>query len=187
VNNAALCRILIHPQAEKERRMELALIFQIISTTAVLLGILFGLLNLRNFQMMRKREAAILMLNSFQTNEFVRGLLVVFDLPGNVTKAKIDKLPKEDYLALYIVLGTWERLGILVHRREISLDLVDDAFSGTILVSWNKLGNFINQFRESSGRATGFEWFQWLAERIMEREHGPSATPAYIRHKKWKA
>lgn len=137
--------------------------------------------------MMRKREAAILMLNSFQTNEFVRGLLLIFDLPENITKAKIDKLPKEDFLALYIVLGTWERLGILVHRREIPLDLVDDAFSGIILISWQKLSGFIGQFRESSKRDTGFEWFQWLAERIMERDKGSSATPAYITHKKWKA
>lgn len=167
--------------------MELSLIFQLISTSAVILGILFGLLNLRNFQMMRKREAAILMLNSFQTNEFVRGLLLVFDLPENITKAKVDKLPKEDYLALYILLGTWERLGILVHRREISLDLVDDAFSGPILISWHKLSGFIGQFRESAKRDTGFEWFQWLAERMIEREKGASATPAYMAHKNWKA
>ena len=53
--------------------MELSFVFQLISTTAVILGILFGLLNLRNFQMMRRREAAILMLNSFQTTDFVRG------------------------------------------------------------------------------------------------------------------
>lgn len=166
--------------------MELSLIFQLISTTAVILGILFGLLNLRNFQMMRKREAAILMLNSFQTNEFVRGLLLIFDFPENVTKDEIDKLSKEDYLAFYIVLGTWERLGILVQRREIPLDLVDDAFSGIILISWRKLSGFIKQFRESSNRDTGFEWFQWLAERILDREKGPSAIPAYIRHKSWK-
>ena len=69
--------------------MELTLIFQIISTSAVILGILFGVLNLRNFQKMRKREAAMLMLNSFQTTEFVRGLLLIFDLPDGVSKAAI--------------------------------------------------------------------------------------------------
>jgi hypothetical protein len=86
--------------------MELALIFQIISMSAVILGIVFGIPNLRNFQMMLKREAAILMLNSFQTTEFVRGLLLVFNLPDEAGKAEIDALPKEDYLALYVLLGT---------------------------------------------------------------------------------
>lgn len=167
--------------------MELALIFQIISTSAVILGIAFGILNLRNFQKMRKREAAILMLNSFQTNEFVRGLLLVFNLPASVNKAEIDGMPKDDYLALYLMLGTWERLGILVYRDEIPLDLVDDAFSGPILISWEKLKGFVEEFRANVQRDTGFEWFQWLAERMMERENTTSAIPAYIAHKKWKS
>jgi hypothetical protein len=54
------------------------------------------------------------------------------------------------------------------------------------MVSWYKLETFIRQFWESAKRETGFEWFQWLAERIMERERGPSSVPAYIRHKNWK-
>ncbi len=167
--------------------MQLSLIFQIISTSAVILGIIFGILNLRNFQKMRKREAAILMLNSFQTNEFVRGLLLVFGLPDEVSKSDIDALPKDDYLALYILLGTWERLGILVYRNEIPLDLVDDAFSGPILISWQKLQSFIGQFRKNVQRDTGFEWFQWLAERMLERERTSSAVPAFIAHKNWKS
>lgn len=46
--------------------MELSFIFQVISNLAIILGIVFGILNLRNFQKMRKREAAILMLISFR-------------------------------------------------------------------------------------------------------------------------
>jgi len=166
--------------------MELSLVFQIISTSAVILGIIFGILNLRNFQKMRKREAAILMLNSFQTTEFVRGLLIVFDLPEDADKAKIEALPKEDYLAFYVLLGTWERLGILVFHNEIPLDLVTEAFSGTILASWEKLRNFVFQFRADVKREAAFEWFQWLAERIGERDQASSIMPAYVIHKNWK-
>jgi len=167
--------------------MNLQLIVQIISTTAVMLGILFGILNLLNFQKMRKREAAILMLNSFQTNDFVRGLLLVFDMKDGITKSEIDQLPKEDYLALYMLLGTWERLGILVHRREIPLDLVDDAYSGPILISWQKLNGFIFEFRQEVQRDTGFEWFQWLADQMHKREQTSSAIPAYVTYREWKS
>lgn len=166
--------------------MDLALIIQIISTFSIILGIIFGILNLWNFQRMRKREAAILMLNSFQTNDFIRGLLLVFNLPDGIQKQEFEQLPKDDYQAVYLVLGTWERLGILVFRREIPLDLVDDAFSGPILISWQKLNVFIEQFRADVKRETGFEWFQWLAERMMEMERTTSAMPAYLAHKTWK-
>ena len=33
------------------------------------------------FRASRKRENAIAMLNSFQTNDFVKGLLLIFELP----------------------------------------------------------------------------------------------------------
>ena len=135
---------------------------------------------------MRKREAAILMLNSFQTTEFVRGLLVVFSLPDEVGKAEIESLPKEDYLAFYVLLGSWERLGILVYHHEIPLDLVEEAFSGAIFTCWEKLRAFVLQFRADVKTEAGFEWFQWLAERIQERGQTSSVTPAYIAHKKWK-
>ena len=167
--------------------MNLSLIIQLISTTAVILGIIFGILNLRNFQAMRKREAAILMLNSFQTNDFVKGLLLLFDLPNGITKTEVDKLPADQFLALYMVIGTWERLGILVYRREIELDLVDDAYSGPIIQSWQTLENYIQEFREHIKRDTAFEWFQWLAERMMERETNAQPTPAYIAYRNWKS
>jgi hypothetical protein len=166
--------------------MELSVIVQIISTFAMTLGIVFGLLNLRNFQVMRKREAAILMLNSFQTMEFVRGLLYIFDLPDHASDEDLNALPEEKFMTIYLVLGTWERLGILVHRHEIPIDLVDDAFSGPIILSWVKLGGFVGSFRARVNRETGFEWFQWLAERLAEREQHGSAIPAYVAHKKWK-
>jgi len=167
--------------------MNLSLIIQLISTTAVILGIIFGILNLRNFQAMRKREAAILMLNSFQTNDFVKGLLLLFDLPNGITKTEVDKLSTDQFLALYMVIGTWERLGILVYRREIELDLVDDAYSGPIIQSWQTLENYIQEFREHIKRDTAFEWFQWLAERMMERETNAQPTPAYIAYRNWKS
>lgn len=167
--------------------MEFSFVFQVISNLAVILGIIFGILNLRNFQKMRKREAAVLMLNSFQTTEFVRGLLLALNLSPKTTKRQVEALPKEDYLALYILLGTWERLGILVFRDEIPMDYVDDAFSGPIILSWKNLQKFVMQFRKEVGRDTGFEWFQWLAERMMEREGRASAIPAYVAHKNWKA
>jgi hypothetical protein len=151
------------------------------------LGIVFGILNLRNFHAMRKREAAILMLNSFQTMDFVRGLLYIFDLPDNATDDDLKSLPEEKFIAVYLVLGTWERLGILVHRHEIAIDLVDDAFSGPIIQSLGKLGNYVEAFRVRVQRETGFEWFQWLAEQMLEREQHGSAVPAYIAYRNWKA
>lgn len=164
----------------------LSLVLQVFSTLIMIIGVVFGLLNIRQFQASRRRESAIMMLNSFQTSDFVKGLLTIFELPDGASKAELDQLPPEQFLAVYMVIGTWERLGILVYRREIDLDLVEDAFSGPIIQSWQKLAQYIQEFRAQQNRATAMEWFQWLAERIGERETTLEPAPAYLAHKGWK-
>jgi hypothetical protein len=166
--------------------MSLALLLQLLATGIMIVGVAFGIQNIRQYQASRKRESAIMMLNSFQTNEFVRGLLCIFDLPDKAGKGEMDRLPEDQFLAVYMVIGTWERLGLLVYRKEIDLDLVDDAYSGPIVQSWEKLGTYIMEFRESLQRDTAMEWFQWLAERMMEREAAFHPIPAYIAHRGWR-
>ena len=152
----------------------------------MIIGIVFGIQNIRQYQASRKRESAVMMLNSFQTGEFVKGLLHIFDLPEKVGKNEIDQLPADQFLAIYMVIGTWERLGVLVYRREIDLELVDDAFSGPIVQSWQKLEQYTKEFRAHIQRDTALEWFQWLAERMMERETMSQPIPAYVAHQDWK-
>jgi hypothetical protein len=40
--------------------------------------------------------------------------------------------------------------------------------------------------REHYQRETWSEWFQWLAERLMERESKSVPVPAYIAHRDWR-
>jgi len=154
--------------------MDLNLSFQFISMTAVVLGIVFGLVNRRNFQISRKRKSALLMLNSFQTTEFIKGIRIVFELPP------------DEFLAVHSLIGAWERLGSLVFRREIDITLVEDAYSGPIIQPWEELERYVLDFRQWMQRDTAMEWFQWLAERMRERESGAPPTPAYLAHRHWK-
>lgn len=166
--------------------MSIPLILQFVATAIMIIGIVFGIQNIRQYQAARKRESAIMMLNSFQTGDFVRGLLHIFDLPDQASKEHIDGLPADQFIDIYMVLGAWERLGVLVYRREIDIDLVDDAFSGPIVQSWQKLGEYIEEFRAYVQRDTAFEWFQWLAERMIDRETASQPIPAYQAHRDWK-
>jgi hypothetical protein len=73
-----------------------------------------------------------------------------------------------------------------VFRREVTLDLVDDFFSGPILLSWQKLRVYSEEWRRALNRDTFAEWFHWLAERMMERERLSPPVPAYIAHRTWR-
>lgn len=105
---------------------------------------------------------------------------------GANTKRIRESLGPDGEDAVYLVTLTWESLGILLFRRELTLDLIDDFFSGLILVSWRKLRVYVEEMRGVLRRETGAEWFQWLAERMMERERISPPVPAYVAHKNWR-
>jgi hypothetical protein len=66
-----------------------------------------------------------------------------------------------------------------------ALELVSDFFSGPIKISWQKLQNYYFDEREEHQRETIGEWFQWLAERLAEREETTPRIAAHIAHKNW--
>ena len=51
-------------------------------------------------------------------------------------------------------MAVWESLGILVHKGEVTLAMVDDFYSGTRIQSHCKLRRYVAELRSESGRDT---------------------------------
>jgi len=158
----------------------------LIGTLAVIAGVVFAVIQLRQHGRARHREAALELVHSFQTPQFSQALRVLFALPEGIDLATVEALPADEVKDLYMVLTTFESLGAIVYRGEIGIDLVEDFFSGPIVLAWRTLGPAVGELRQRTGRDTLSEWFQWLAERIIERESKRPPTPAYIAHRDWR-
>jgi len=127
------------------------------------------------------------LVKSFQSPGFTGALRRVLSLPDGADRKKIHELlGPEGEDAIYMVSLTWESLGLLVFRHEVTLDLVGDFFSGPIIASWRKLSGYITELRREAQRDTYFEWVEWLAERMMEEETQTPPVPAHIAHRDWK-
>lgn len=166
--------------------MEIAVVLSFISTFAIVCSVLFAGLQIRVMQKQRSREAELLLVRSFQTPEFMKAYGLIMTLPDGLSKKELETRLEEKIGLVLLWLGTWESLGILVFRREISMSVMDDFFSGPIVISWRKLGKFVSDYRQEQQRETFHEWFQWLAERMMERESEIPAVPAHLANKNWK-
>jgi putative heme iron utilization protein len=160
-------------------------IFQAVEAVAVLIAVGFAIVQVRQYRREKRREAAIELLHSFQTPQFAKALNIVFNLPDGLSKEEIESTVGDDFHLVYALMTTWESLGILVCRGEVDLELVDDFFSGPIKISWQKLEGHVMGERSMLGRDTIEEWFQWLTERLAERESQLPPVPAYIAHKHW--
>ena len=167
--------------------MSLEAWFQLVETLAVVVAVAFAILQVRQYRQDKNREAALILLHSFQTPDFAKALSLVYALPDGLSKEEIEDRLEGDFHIVYALMTTWESLGVLVHRGEMSIELVDDFFSGPITVSWRKLRGHVFGEREAVGRETVEEWFQWLAERFAERESSVPPVPAHIAHKNWKS
>ena len=166
--------------------MELSLILDIVTASAVFLGIVFGLLQLRHFHLSQEGEAALILLNSFRTGELFQGIWIIQDLPPGLPKEEVEARLGDEMKWIYLVMQTWEIIGALVFNREISIEIVAHAFGDPILLSWQRLGQFVTDLRVDLKRETTFEWFQWLTERIVVRAAGSTQRPAYIAYQDWK-
>jgi len=167
--------------------MDISTIANLINAIAVTAGVIFAAAQIRQYRQRRQRDAMLELVRSFQSPAFTAAYRRVLSLPDGADSAKIrEVLGPDGEDAVYLVSLTWESLGVLVYRREVTLDLVDDFFSGPLVISWQKLKVYSEEWRRTLNRETGNEWFHWLAERMLEREKTSPPIPAYIAHRHWR-
>jgi len=167
--------------------MDISTIANLINAIAVTAGVIFAAAQIRQYSQRRQRDAMLELVRSFQSPAFTAAYRRVLSLPDGADSAKIrEVLGPDGEDAVYLVSLTWESLGVLVYRREVTLDLVDDFFSGPLVISWRKLKVYSEEWRRNLNRETGNEWFHWLAERMLDREKTAPPIPAYVAHRHWR-
>jgi hypothetical protein len=167
--------------------VDLSTLANLINALAVTAGVIFAAAQIRYYRQRRRRDAMLELVRSFQSPAFASAFRRVLSLPDGATTAQIrEKLGPDGEEIVYLVTLTWESLGVMLFRGEVTIDLLDDFFSGPILISWRKLNVFVEEDRRALDRNTVAEWFQWLVERMIEREKEAAAVPAHIAHRDWK-
>lgn len=166
--------------------MDTSLIFDMVTMITVLLGVIFAGLEIRHMNRAREHANMMALMNSFISPEFNQALFSVFELPDGLSKKEVEKHLGKDIKEIFTLFTSLESFGVLLYRGEVTIDLLDDFFSGPIVQTWQKLGRYIEELRAETNRDTIGEWVQWLAEQMMLRETGSPAVGAHIMHKDWR-
>ena len=168
-----------------EHRKSRAWLFDFFTMIAVIIGLIYGGLELRSIRATQERDSVLELYRTIQTPEYLRALQLLRNLPDTVTMAQAEQLPEEDWLLISHLRVTWESIGIMVYRKDVPLEWVDEFYRWAIITTWEKLGPMIIEDRERTGYQGMSEWVQWLAERLMERNEGREPTPAYDAYRNW--
>lgn len=163
-----------------------AWLFDFLTLITVIIGLIYGALELRSIRVAQEGAAVLELYRTIQTPEFTRSVRLLHALPDTVSYDAFREMPEEDQLLLTNLVLTWESIGIMVFRRDVSIQWVDEFYRYNILTSWQKLGPMELGQREAFGYSGMAEWFQWLAERLQERSQGGDPVPAYEAYADWK-
>jgi hypothetical protein len=152
------------------------------SSLSVLVGVVFGVLTLRQWHRTQHLSAAAELVHSLQTPEFTAAISRVMRLPPDADPASLDP---EAIAAIHTVTHVFESLGVLVFHRLLPLHLVDHLLGGYVRAAFKRAGRYVIGRRAEVGVMFG-EWFQWLAERLQEYPAPGKAENAAVVHRRWK-
>jgi len=162
------------------------LALQLVETSAIVIGVAFGLIQLRQIRHQREVQAGLELLAPLQTPESAETLLLLHDLPDNLSGDDLRRRLGDRFKATLATLALFESLGPIVARGHVPLEMYAEFYRGPTLLCWRKFRRFIEEER-SNGWPSLFEWLQWLAERMEERPLRNADLPAYERLSNWKS
>jgi Domain of unknown function (DUF4760) len=82
--------------------------------------------------------------------------------------------PVREIAAAWRIAGFWEVMGGLARAGHVSADMISETLGGEVVFWWANLSPFINEVRVERGSPTGFEHFEWLADRMRRGRHDHS-------------
>lgn len=164
---------------------DIANIVEIVGILAILCGIAFGLIQLKQNRIQRRELALLECARSFEDQDFTEAYRLISELPAGMTIAEFDKLDEHYESAAMRVGMKFETMGLLVHRGVIPLDALSDLVGGAALTIWKIVEPWVSETRKRRSHPTFWEWYQWLVERLMERGR-IDRQPVHLTEANWK-
>jgi len=155
----------------------IALIANLALALSFVVGLVFGIAQVKTAARDRKERLSLESLRNFQTREFAELMqyMVNHDIPSN--REELAALPINEQVIFIQFSQEMETLGILVAEKFINIDLVDKTLGSFVSTSWAKYKTMVMNLRETDPYMS--EYFQWLAERIEKRMQENPRKPFY--------
>jgi hypothetical protein len=140
----------------------------VIASAGVLAGVIYYTLELRHQAKIRQMDLLMRLFSTFNSNGFQEEYIKLLDL-------KITDY--DDYVKTYGLKGLFkifpffEAVGIMLNRKMVSLDLVEQMYSQSIQITWEKSKPIQEGLRKKYNQPKWGEWFEYLYDEVKKREH----------------
>jgi len=154
--------------------LDIPSISAIVAAIGVIIGVVFTVLQLRDFVRTRQTDLVMRLYSTFGSREFQEAYVKVM-----ATEATdVETFLKKQRMETWQVGVFFEGVGVLLHRRLIDIGLVDDLFSGPIKGAWENVKLAIEAERRKGDLPSVAEWFEYLYNEMQKREQQLSSKTA---------
>jgi hypothetical protein len=157
---------------------------EIFGFLAVGTAIIFGLIQIKQFQRQRRDLAAIELVKSIQDSEFTKAFRLIFSLPEDISATELSAKGTEYVDAALLIGVKFEVIGLLVFRGVVPFSAVQELVGGITITLWKRLSPWVHSIRAEQSQEYFEEWFQWLVNQLEKRDRGQE-EPAYKRFHDW--
>jgi len=156
---------------------------EVAGTVTIAGGLVFGIVQVREFRRQRQDAVASEIMRSFYDSDLAEAVALLQPMPDGLSAAEWREMDPRYLAAVLKIAMTFETMGLLVYRRVAPYDLAVELAGGLVQVLWRKLERYVSEVRDEVAHPSFAEWFEWLA-RVAEK-HKSEVEPAYLRGADW--
>ena len=159
---------------------------EVFTAIAVVIGIVFGLIELRQATRNRRDHAAVDIVRTVQTQEVRQAVRRIFDLPLDADPQLIRNDPALLATAL-AVDSACEMWGCMVYEGVVDHQFLDRMVGGWVRGTWTRLRVWVESERTETQSVNVGEWWQWLYELLEADPDQGKKSGAHIAYQGRKA
>ncbi len=157
---------------------------ELITLITILVGLSFAAMELRQLRSEQESQTVLQLFETIRSDEYIHVNTLLDGIPNGLSATELKSRLSRDELDQILQLQlTWEAIGVLVYRRDVSIEWINELFRFNILRSWDKLSVLTYADREETGYSGINEWHEWLVDRLRSLED--STEPAYEAYDDW--
>ena len=130
-----------------------------VAAAGVLVGVVYYILDMRNQSRMRQTELVMKLYSQFSSLEFQKMWQKVMKREAKDYNVYSHEYGTAEFLSVGIF---FEGIGILLRRKLIDIELVDDMFTSPIKLTWERVKDVTLEGRRVRNQPEVFEWFEYL-------------------------
>jgi hypothetical protein len=139
----------------------------LVVSASVVAGVIYYVLEIRHQNKMRQTDLVMKLYSTFSSLEFQK---MWYEVRRREAKDYRDYGKKYGWAEYTSVNMFFEGIGILLKRKLIDIELVDDMFTTPIKWTWEKMRDIVLETRKVSNQPELFEWFEYLYNEMEKRE-----------------